>query len=643
MVSLKNGGFEADWSEGASHRCLVFPGGKEREAGSVFTPPGWTTWFLHEPGTWDQPEVRDVHVLSDARRVRSGEKAMLFFTFFRNHDGGFLQQVEVEPGTRLALSAWAHAWSNTNFEHEDQGDWSEGAGRAVVAWSEGSRPHDTGDPQQDAKANFTFSIGIDPAGGLDPYADGVVWCSGWHIYNGFAGLGVEAVAEGETVTVFLRSRTLWKFKHNDAYWDDVSLRVVEDEPEPSTVLVLPQDGTREQLSEVLDVGYAQRRTFGFSHRDAGLLAHATGGTAVLYDVPEDERAGLEEYYRSRYPGAVLEWAETSGGDDEPPPPPCPAREVLSVHVQGNSSAAADYIQQVQPGVVKFVMGMERGQWVKSVSPETLVVYRQWIGHQGQYLEDPDPKRGARRYLETFLDSLHRNADHVDYVESLNETIATGDTYGIQRAVAFDAAFCECLADEGYPARPIVLTAGVGNPQHGDEVKLMLPAVRACVAAGGAVGGHTYTGCRVDGYRSMDDAWEHFAGRPLESWDPVFVSEGLYPDYIFTECGAIYCVNGHMPSSEAGWGYRETLGGDAGAYVEVLMRCRRKWMDWNEGHGNRVLGATVFTAGGGKDWRHFELKDSVLGPLADVITGRRVSLAEWIRRWKLGGADRRLAV
>jgi len=38
------------------------------------------------------------------------------------------------------------------------------------------------------------------------------------------------------VTIFLRSRTLWPFKHNDAYWDDVHLRVVS--PAPWTRLTL---------------------------------------------------------------------------------------------------------------------------------------------------------------------------------------------------------------------------------------------------------------------------------------------------------------------------------------------------------------------------------------------------------------------
>jgi len=44
------------------------------------------------------------------------------------------------------------------------------------------------------------------------------------------------------------------------------------------MLVLPQDGTPEQLAEILEVAYAQRRTFRFSHDDAGNL----NGTAVLY-------------------------------------------------------------------------------------------------------------------------------------------------------------------------------------------------------------------------------------------------------------------------------------------------------------------------------------------------------------------------
>lgn len=233
MNLLQNPGFEADWSDEKSHRCLISPGNEYKDIGNIFTPPGWVTWFHHRPGTWDQPEVRDAWKQNDPRRVRSGQKGMLLFTCFRNHNAGFLQQVQTTPGAQLRLTAWAHAWSNSleEFHHHD-GRWSEGAGWDVVAWPESDNlPHDTGDPQTDAKPNFTFWVGIDPTGGTDPFANTVIWGEGYHIYNGYCQeLSVEAIAQGDTVTVFLCNRTLWAFQHNDAYWDDVELTVAGQEP-----------------------------------------------------------------------------------------------------------------------------------------------------------------------------------------------------------------------------------------------------------------------------------------------------------------------------------------------------------------------------------------------------------------------------
>jgi len=219
---LKNGGFEADWGDGKSHAVLVFPGGTLKQVENIFTPPGWTTWFRHKPGTWDQPEVRDAWKSGDARRVHGGEKGMLLFTFYRKHDAGYLQQVDVEPGSQLCLTAWAHAWSNwQDGPHPDDGRWSEGKGVGYKAFS-GLE----GEVIDDNARNFTFYLGIDPTGGTNPFADTVVWGQGAHIYNEYAQVPpVEVIAQAGKVTVFLRSKTLWAFKHNDAYWDDVELVV----------------------------------------------------------------------------------------------------------------------------------------------------------------------------------------------------------------------------------------------------------------------------------------------------------------------------------------------------------------------------------------------------------------------------------
>ena len=254
---LKNGGFEADWGDKKSHRCLVFPQDGtpyQTDIGNIFTPPEWSTWFRHVPGTWDQPEVRDAWATHDPRRVHGGQKAMLLFTFFRKHDAGFLQQVALPAGTRLRLTAWAQAWSNhlgtAQGGHPDDPRWSDGAGYQAVAWPGGSLPQ-TGDPQQDARSNSTFWVGIDPTGGTDPLANTVVWGPGWHVYNGYAQqLSVEATAQADQVTVFLRSRTTWGFKHNDAYWDDAELVAVgEARPE----VQLTQRPATPQVGEAVTV------------------------------------------------------------------------------------------------------------------------------------------------------------------------------------------------------------------------------------------------------------------------------------------------------------------------------------------------------------------------------------------------------
>lgn len=239
---LKNGGFESDWDEECSHQVKVFPDDGEpyvTELGEFHTPPGWVSWYRHDPGVWDQPEVGDIRKEHVLYRIQDGEKAARLFTFYRRHDAGFMQQVAVDPGCTLRLSGWAHGWSNHPLVgHEDCADdphCSCGVGRGPICLMEEEVPDLNGEPWNDAVGNMAFMLGIDPTGGTDPFADAVAWGPVAHIYNGYHQVPeVEAVSEAETVTVFLRSRTQWAFKHNDAYWDNIELVVVAEpsEPEP---------------------------------------------------------------------------------------------------------------------------------------------------------------------------------------------------------------------------------------------------------------------------------------------------------------------------------------------------------------------------------------------------------------------------
>ena len=251
MTLLENGLLEADWGDEKSHKVRVFPSNVVREAGNIFSPPGWMV-FHREDGPYVQPEARDARS-KDPDRMKDGTKGFLIFNFGKRGDTGLMQTVEGVPrGSTVKLSAWAHAWSNHKddkkpdaFPHPDEPKWSEGAGYRKIAWPAGSQPSDTGDPQQDGKANFTFRIGIDPTGGNDPYSDMVEWSRAFHIYNAYVEqLTVEAVAQSETVTVFLHSETLWAYKHNDAYWDGAVLEIVE-APDPDDDVVPPGSDARE--------------------------------------------------------------------------------------------------------------------------------------------------------------------------------------------------------------------------------------------------------------------------------------------------------------------------------------------------------------------------------------------------------------
>jgi hypothetical protein len=325
---LENPGFEADWAEEESHRALRFPadGGAPSliERGSIFTPPGWLTWFRHglpvehdpsNPNGWSQPEVRDAWATGDPRRVHSGQKSILLFSFFRIHDGGFLQQVEVEPGTKLRATAWAHAWSNhrgsdpSTYPHPDDPRWSEGEGVGYNHFFalEGQAP-------AGAAQNFTFWVGIDPTGGQDPYADTVVWGTGAHIYNAHRKLPpAEAVAASDTVTVFLRSRALWPFKHCDAYWDDAKLKVLVEAPQ-TTISLLPET---HQVDQAVEVTVSSNQ----AHEDVDLVVADPEGEDVpvteLSTTPPPEGGLWRWRFVPSTAGSYDVVFTAAGGDEQP--------------------------------------------------------------------------------------------------------------------------------------------------------------------------------------------------------------------------------------------------------------------------------------------------------------------------------------
>jgi hypothetical protein len=332
---------DADWH----HSVLVIrPDSSqyETEIGNVFSPRDWVAWYQHDPGTWDQPEAGYIWARDGyAERIQAGAGAYKLFTFYRRHDAGLLRIVKVAPGTRLRLSAWSHAWSNgLSAEHGGKLDyslWSDGSlvGERVVALTQDEIPPlspsapEKIDRQNDANGNIRQQIGIDPTGGIYPLSGSVIWSEPLYIYNGYARQHVIEATAGNrgVVTIWLRSRTLWPFKHNDVYWDSVTLEALGEEQEPDceglpreqydrTYHVLPASTPAERVGDIVAGLWAEQPvTAGPSYDDAGIgaLEHKR---AVLWDIDETDRAEYEAWYIEHYPGTFVEFA----GEGQPPTP-----------------------------------------------------------------------------------------------------------------------------------------------------------------------------------------------------------------------------------------------------------------------------------------------------------------------------------
>jgi hypothetical protein len=219
-ASLVNPGFEGGmgysqvyWTrdEGGPFFPGVDPGIPRRD--NIRPPEGWTAWWrdkypcdLAYTFNMAQPEMVVIGTIPDPLRIHEGDQALKAFTFRACHDMGILQTVSAVSGTAYLLEAWGHAWYS----------------------SCSTEPHlppllpNCTDPWGDA--HDYLSVGIDPTGGIDPLGSDVVWGQEVEIYGVYShSITVTAKAQASQITVFLRSRADTPLKHDDAYWDSVSL------------------------------------------------------------------------------------------------------------------------------------------------------------------------------------------------------------------------------------------------------------------------------------------------------------------------------------------------------------------------------------------------------------------------------------
>lgn len=173
---------------------------------------GEETPVTHDPSNQEghrRPEflvISKVPPYDNPPRIMDGSKALFLAASGRVIDGGVQQDVAVNMSDVLCLTGYAHGWSNNESDDIFHSQ--------LVT--------------EDDRNNLTFQLGIDPTGGNNPWASTVVWGPTIHTYDIYQSIpSLQVVAQQNSVTVFVRGSTLWRFRHNNLYFDDIRLERIQ--------------------------------------------------------------------------------------------------------------------------------------------------------------------------------------------------------------------------------------------------------------------------------------------------------------------------------------------------------------------------------------------------------------------------------
>jgi len=477
---LVNADFEGGWTR-QTHTGQEF--------GEIFVPEGWTAFWReggevpHDPDNLNGYGRPEMHVINreppyfDPPRIYEGNQALKLFTFYRIHDAGYYQRVEVQPGAVCNLSVLAHAWSSTNDD-----------------------PH-TSDTEGDAAYNMAFMVGIDPYGETDPWDDSIIWSKPCYIYDQYhVTETIIATAQADHITVFIRSIVRYPFKHCDAYFDNVQFSVQNNVPielecrglprvqYDRTYNLLPQNATEEQLSEVASKVHSSKETIGFSADDAGLGALDYKVVDVWWfdDDSWESAEALDHFFDTYYPDTIVRHLYHEHPEPDPPPDPDPDFTPINYTPQGcklNWHGVGDDGQtDVQRHVMargtsmataKAVQDVGWLRLIKQADLETRTVAR-FIddGQGGPSLEwfdsNQDPHAQAYNRMNALAPLFAPHRAYVDYWEIMNEQDPVGVDGHVNMALFFMTAMD--IADGwGYKLALFSYSMGVPEPHEWDAI------------------------------------------------------------------------------------------------------------------------------------------------------------------------------
>ena len=179
---------------------------------------GWEAWNVEANA--DQPDFEseppEYFQATRTDRIRSGEAAQRYESFFATHTGGIFQVVPaVGAGNEVSFGIYAYVWSSSL----DDESTSEGDG------------------------DVNLQVGIDPTGGVDGTSSSIIWSEDREEYDAYNEYVVSAVAEADTVSVWVRSQIELPVQNTQIYLDDAFLSVEGQEQAQASPTVAPPTAT----------------------------------------------------------------------------------------------------------------------------------------------------------------------------------------------------------------------------------------------------------------------------------------------------------------------------------------------------------------------------------------------------------------
>jgi len=175
---------------------------------NVLVAHGWHPWWSDKK--WpdqDQntqrplavPEYKPITAYTE--RILDGASSQCFFVQFKLMNAGLYQQISVPAGRRCTFGVAMQTWCSN-----------------------------AGDPHV-SNAELNVRVGLDPRGGLDREAEGVVWGNWVWGTAEYARMSVSTVSETETITAWIWAWNKWAMTHNDVYLDAATFEVEGIAPE----------------------------------------------------------------------------------------------------------------------------------------------------------------------------------------------------------------------------------------------------------------------------------------------------------------------------------------------------------------------------------------------------------------------------